>query len=143
MNIVLIKRFNTYLYVNAATLSASTLVHFLTSDVESEADWWKELVLRGGASISGNTSFVYVHDDNVIISDLYIEKEDEKRAALFTLSKIEYIELLDQWDALYNQKPDKIIVTISAQGKVSFDVDVKKQSYYSPLRWLVNKFLNS
>ena len=90
------------------------LFYFLTSDYGS--GWPSYKVWENSPSddgMEGNATGLEKRDNNIIIFDLLdlIKDEDEAYKNAFIISKVEFLKLLEKWEALYKLFPNEIMIT--------------------------------
>ena len=96
-----------------------TSINFLMTEVGNFIDWHYNFALDPKSkSLSGNAFFLDKENNNIIIDDMLHDSEEdhEDRAAM---PKDDFLKLLNDWQKVYSQKPDEIIITQDENGKIS------------------------
>src|SRR3990167_3735236 len=96
-----------------------TIVGFLGHEIRSFIDWhYSFAVDPESKSLGGNAFFLDKENNNIIIDDMLHDSEEdhEDRAAM---PKDDFLKLLNDWQKVYSQKPDEIIITQDENGKIS------------------------
>ena len=109
----------TYSVIDYSHYEMWNLGIFLTDETNGGTEYWKKFVLdKNRRSSSGNIAYLIKQEDNICIG--YLLAED---SPLFCLPSDYFIKVLDQWQALCDQKVSKIIITQTDDGKINFEVE--------------------
>lgn len=116
----LIKDSNYYIQKISNSPQIQILGNFLTSDLNSGAASFKKLILSNQDETAGNFSWLTNKDNKIRIGFLY--EDEDPTAPVFEISKEQFIKLLDEWEKLYKEQPQEIIITyengiINLEGK--------------------------
>lgn len=112
--------FHTVSVKNESDDAVGIFALFLISDVRNDAKSWKRIILDPNFEAIGGNITVLMREENgdILMRDMFAVKQHDP---YFLLTQIEFCNALDQWDELYKKQPDKIIVTIDDEGKVTME----------------------
>ena len=116
MNILKLKKTSnsSYYAYQFSSLAMDILGSFLTSDYGSGWPSYKNWVNSpNDDGMEGNATGLEKRDNNIIIFDILdlIKDEDEAYKNAFIISKVEFLKLLEKWEALYKLFPNEIMIT--------------------------------
>jgi len=113
---------NEYNYLNASNIEMNILGNFLIYDGRYGVSEFKEWALDDRyTSSGGNITLLEKENDFIIINDEFRERQGE--ALGFKIPKQAFINLLDEWDKVFNQKPLEILITYDGQ---KFTIETRK-----------------
>ena|SRR3990167_2862612 len=93
---------------------AELFVYELYSDTKIA----KEFLLDSNWLATGDSISLYKDGDNIIIDDTLHDYEEEHEDRV-VMHKDEFLKMLNDWQKVYSQKPDEIIITQDDNGKIS------------------------
>jgi len=73
---------------------------------------------KGSLSLSGNLIFLDKDGDTIIIENILHDSEEDQIDRV-VMSQKNFLDMLDQWDRVYLQKPDEILITQDDNGKIT------------------------
>ena len=117
----LIRRGEGYLPVEANSVSIGILGFFLRDEVGYEVVSYKDWISNPNYDYTaGNTIYLEKKDDNIILGDLYADKEYEED--VLEIPQKQLLDILDKWEELCKQMPKEILITmegdkITLEGK--------------------------
>src|SRR3990167_6103617 len=123
MYVKLLKTVSTYFPEEATTEpKLFTIAFFLSGEVKNDAHWFREFVFDEKRRGRGGDAVSIEKDDNnhdILIIDEEWHDCDETCPSRVVMHKDDFVKMLDDWQKVYSQKPDEIIVTQDENGKIS------------------------
>ena len=105
--------------IDTGDIKIWTLAYLLRTDVGSDTksiyDFLEDDKL---IAFCGNVSYIEKEGIDLII-DLEWHDYDDKCPNKIIISKENFLNILDQWEEVYSQKPDEIIIQQYENGKIS------------------------
>lgn len=107
-----------YEYLDSNSIELTIFGHFLTTDAaakdapSSYKEWSHDNRYKGSG---GNITNLDKENGNILISDQFSEEPDG--GPFLTITKENFIELLNTWELALKEKPAEIVITKEA-GKV-------------------------
>lgn len=103
-------RFGYYAIQEISSENLSLLAQFLTSDVISGSNSWKEWLLNEKLTNSnGNATSIEREGNAIALSDLYADEESQPRTLKIETDKL--VRIFDQWQELCKESPKKIVIS--------------------------------
>jgi len=103
-------RFGYYAIQEISSENLSLLAQFLTSDVISGSNSWKEWLLDEKLTNSnGNATSIEREGNAIALSDLYADEESQPRTLKIETDK--FVRIFDQWQELCKESPKKIVIS--------------------------------
>ena len=99
-----------------------TIAFFLSGEVKNDAHWFREFVFdEKRRGIGGDAVSVEKDDDNNenLIIDMEWHNPYEDHEDRVVMHKDDFLKILNDWEKVYSQKPDEIIITQDENGKIS------------------------
>lgn len=120
MNRIIFEKIRQHYFPTCATTIPLTILgNYLTSDVVESKKWieWTKNHLQ--SYTSSNLTFISIEDDEIYLASLLDMHQDEPPC--FVTSKEKFIKMLEDWDRLFKQQPDLIILTIDDNGNIMLE----------------------
>ena len=117
----LIKKVNFYSIISKDA-KLWTLADFLRTEVKNDIPWFRDFVFnKKRLGIGGNAISVEKDDDNNenLIIDMEWHNPYEEHEDRVVMHKDDFLKMLNDWQKVYSQKPDEIIITQDESGKIS------------------------
>lgn len=112
----LIKWDSIYTYETADTIELNVLSDFLTDDVGPLSSSWKQWLNepQAGKAMSNMTSVDKNLDGTVLLEGVYIGDP----APTMKMKIEQLLHVLDQWEKLYKEKPEEILIIQEDAGNI-------------------------
>jgi len=105
---------DTYLIQDYSNAAIELLGAFLTSETSGSSEAWINIILKKEwNSCGGNRTYLRKYNGMISIHNSIVEDDDS-----FVIAIPQFIEVLDQWDALREKGYKEIVITRDGKGIV-------------------------
>ena len=112
----LLKKERWYQKVAIDSAELDLLCNFLTDDVRKDGRSFKEWINSSHEETGSNATYLEKYDDD---NEIHLSSDYADDGFVFITTKEQLFSIIEQWEKLYQQQPDEIIISQDDIGKIT------------------------